>query len=996
MCADLIRIPLQRTRRWTFLGLVGATTAAGSWMMVRTVGASGVTPLEIVILALFVPTFAWITVPFWTAVAGFALRIVARDPLTLRPAAHAVPGRPVDSLTALVIPVFDEDPATVSRRISAMVRSLLANAVAPHFHVHILSDTQDMGIARGEEEAWVRLQSRFPEIPIRYRRRERNVGRKVGNIDEFCRRCGSDYDFMVVLDADSLMTGATLSDLAGIMEANPDVGLVQTVPLPVMAKTLFGRLIQFAGCLYSPMLAAGQSFWYGDAANYWGHNAILRVQPFRDHAQLPVLPGRPPLGGEVLSHDFVEAALLRRAGWKVLLHATAPGSWEEVPGTLADFVKRDRRWAQGSLQHVRLLALPGLHPLGRAHFALGAMAYVSSLLWLLILAAGSAYVLVPALHGPSRSIALPGPAIPVSLLAVTAGLLFLPKLMGLVEALARRRTGFGGGVRLTASVLLEASFSIVVAPIVMLEHARFVAGIALGRSVAWRPQRRDAAPVSPGEAWRSAVAPTILGILWGGTTLAVSPAFFLWMSPIFVGLAGAWPLVWWTSRVDAGTAAQRRGLLLVPSEVEPPTEVRTVQVSPNEGVTSNVSGPTGVHLASGAMRWGYSRSAEGASRSMINAKRGLFDLREGRPLLVTDSRPDGSITGATLVMAVEALSPAGLDLLRTMADRPIRLALTGHRVAAMDLSPSPGGDGSSCYSLPLDEDADLDSVLELGCGQWTNGLDPVRDLSPATANEAAGLALVRLGRMLPAVVSLRVTEPFGPALRAELDGTSILRVSVREIEELVDTAGIEVVPVGEASVPLAEAADSRFVLFRESQGLYEHVAIIVGNQDEWPDPVPVRLHSACLTGDLFGSLRCDCGDQLRGSMKYFAARSGGILLYLAQEGRGIGLRNKFRAYTLQESGLDTIDADRTLGFGADERNYQVAAQILQSLGVDRIDLLTNNPEKVQAMEDAGINVVHRSPLHGRLNRHNLPYVRAKVQRAGHWLNEMLSQPLSGD
>ncbi|NIP78836.1 MAG: GTP cyclohydrolase II, partial [Gemmatimonadetes bacterium] len=255
---------------------------------------------------------------------------------------------------------------------------------------------------------------------------------------------------------------------------------------------------------------------------------------------------------------------------------------------------------------------------------------------------------------------------------------------------------------------------------------------------------------------------------------------------------------------------------------------------------------------------------------------------------------------------------------------------------------------------------------------------------------------LRLGRLLPAMLAFHLTRPHPQAVREALDHGALLRTGVDEINAFVRSAGAEVVAVSEAPVPLAEAADSRFILFREGSGLQEHVAILVGEEADWPDPVPVRLHSACLTGDLFGSLRCDCGEQLRGSMRLFAARGGGVLLYLAQEGRGIGLRNKFRAYTLQEGGLDTIDADSALGFGPDERRYDVAVRILEMLGVERIELLTNNPEKVRAMEDAGITVVRRRPLHGTLNRHNLPYVRAKVQRAGHWLGDMLSQDLSGD
>ncbi|MDX1494532.1 MAG: glucans biosynthesis glucosyltransferase MdoH, partial [Longimicrobiales bacterium] len=394
-----VRIPLARLRRWILAFLVVTTTGAGVWMMARTVGAQGLTVLEVVILALFAPTFAWIVVPFWTALAGLLLRLARRDPLSL---ARTPVERPVPtaSTTALVVPIFREDPEAVAARIATMVRSLERTGAIGHFHIHILSDTPDPEIWAREEVAWVRLQAEHPQVPIHYRRRDRNTGRKAGNIGEFCRRCIDDYDFMVVLDADSLMTGATLVALAGMMEADPELGLVQTVPLPVLQTTLFGRLIQFAGCLHGPVLAAGQSFWQGDEGNYWGHNAIVRLRPFTEHCELPVLPGEPPLGGEVLSHDFVEGALLRRAGWKVVMAADLAGSWEEVPGNVVDYAKRDRRWAQGSLQHLRLLGLPGLHAASRIHFTMGAMGFVSSLLWLLFLAAGTMYVLAPELSGP--------------------------------------------------------------------------------------------------------------------------------------------------------------------------------------------------------------------------------------------------------------------------------------------------------------------------------------------------------------------------------------------------------------------------------------------------------------------------------------------------------------------------------------------------------------------------------------------------------------------
>jgi GTP cyclohydrolase II len=223
----------------------------------------------------------------------------------------------------------------------------------------------------------------------------------------------------------------------------------------------------------------------------------------------------------------------------------------------------------------------------------------------------------------------------------------------------------------------------------------------------------------------------------------------------------------------------------------------------------------------------------------------------------------------------------------------------------------------------------------------------------------------------------------------------VLDVSAEEAEKAAAGFMIEVTPVAEAPVPLTVAEDSRILFFREGGGLLEHVAVLIGPRASWPDPTPVRLHSACLTGDLFGSMRCDCGEQLRGSLEHIKRRGGGVLVYLAQEGRGIGLGNKIRAYTLQEAGLDTIDADGVLGFGADERRYGAAVGILRHLGVERAELLTNNPQKVRAVEEGGIAVTSRTPIYGGINRHNLRYVQAKVDRSGHWLTDMISQRASG-
>ena len=371
---------------------------------------------------------------------------------------------------------------------------------------------------------------------------------------------------------------------------------------------------------------------------------------------------------------------------------------------------------------------------------------------------------------------------------------------------------------------------------------------------------------------------------------------------------------------------------------------------------------------------------------MHEAERGLFDLRQGRPLYVTSpsGRPEDE---GVLLAAVETLGLQTMETLRQIDDGPARLAVTHHRARAMGLA---NGGPPRDMSFELNGVTCPDQILRLCTAVGTFATDRL-DLRPASTPEVGGLTLARLGRLLPAVVGV----PVGGRRAQTLASGSILGVTTAQIEAMAGNARVEVTHVSDGPVPLEDAEDARFMVFREANGILEHVAILIGDPVSWPDPVPVRLHSACLTGDLFGSLRCDCGQQLRGSLRVFAARRGGVLLYLAQEGRGIGLGNKLRAYALQQEGLDTVDADCTLGFGADERCYDAAIEMLRLLQIERVQLLTNNPEKVRALQAGGINVVDRQPLYGTLNRHNLPYVKAKVDRAGHWLTDMLSGAVPG-
>ncbi|MFY0990012.1 glucans biosynthesis glucosyltransferase MdoH [Halomonas sp. C05BenzN] len=572
------RLPWLATRRALLALLVTLTTLVGAGLMLRILQPGGVTALQVMILVLFTLTFAWIATACWSALFGFLLLLAGRDPLTLarRPALEAERRLPITRRTVLAMPVHNEAPARVVAALQASAESLIATGEARHFELFVLSDTTDDAIAETEARAVAVLQQRLEgRLALHYRRRPDNTGRKAGNIAEFCRRWGARYDFLVVLDADSRMSGEALLALVRAMQARPGTGLIQTVPLPVRQATPFGRLAQFAASLYAPMLAAGQSCWQADTANYWGHNAILRLPAFMAHGGLPRLPGRPPLGGEILSHDFVEAALLRRAGWQVQLETRIAGSFEEMPGNLLDYARRDRRWTQGNLQHLRLLAAPGLHVLNRLHFAMGAMAYLSSLLWLGVLLAGS---LDATLRAQRRVADFDGaaplfphwpqarPELILILLGVTLALLLLPKLLGLLLALGRRARGYGGRRRLLTGALLEAGAAILLAPVMMAFHSAFVLGVLTGTSVDWDAQPREGRAVAWPAALRHGGPFALLGALWAGLVLWLAPTLLWWLSPVWFALLLAPLLIRASGSRRLAGAITRLGLLKTPEE----------------------------------------------------------------------------------------------------------------------------------------------------------------------------------------------------------------------------------------------------------------------------------------------------------------------------------------------------------------------------------------------------------------------------------------------
>ncbi len=573
-----------RRRRLALLFLMAAPSIISARILYTMLPAQGLLGLNLLVAILFAVLFSWISVGFWSSLAGMIVLLKRYDrfKVTLNLGETRVP----DTFkTALLFPVYHEDMKKVTEGVRATLASLAARGFADHFEAFILSDSTNPDAWVTEEEAWFDLCQRENLFGrLFYRRRKSNLKRKSGNIADFCRRWGRDYRYMIIFDADSIMAGETLARLVQAMEAHPEIGILQSPPKVVMSRSLLARIQQFANHLYGPIFAAGLHYWQLGDAQYWGHNAIIRVEPFVRHCQLPKLPGRAPLGGDILSHDFVESALMRRAGYGVWLAYELGGSYEQSPPNLIDELARDRRWCQGNLQHSRLIFTRGFFPTHRALFINGIMSYGSALLWLFFLAASSVQALsllfITPDYFPSDSLRLfpewPQyfPSWALTLLSGTAALLFLPKLMAIIMVTAKGGAGaFGGLPRLVLSVILEVAVSTFLAPVRMIFHSFFVLTTILGAKVGWNAQNRDDSGTCWIEALRCHWWGAAFGLAWGALMLFFSPGFFVWLSPVTAGLALSIPLSVWTSRVSLGRAARKAGLFLTPPETSPPREI---------------------------------------------------------------------------------------------------------------------------------------------------------------------------------------------------------------------------------------------------------------------------------------------------------------------------------------------------------------------------------------------------------------------------------------
>jgi membrane glycosyltransferase len=551
-------------RRWLYLFLVVASTVAAVTQMLGVLQIDGLTIREATILLLFAILFAWIASSFWLTLFGTFARLTRAETLPLKPPSGVSAAR-----TAILMPIYNED---VSRVFSG-VRAIWESA-GSDFDFYILSDSTNPANWVAEEVEWQKLKTVLGAANIFYRHRIRNIGRKAGNIQDFCENWGQLYDYMVILDADSLMTGKTLAHLVGLMDANPRAALIQAPAQIVGRHSLFARIQQFSSSVYGPIHTAGLAWLQGADGNYWGHNAIIRVHAFMQHCGLPKLPGKPPFGGEIMSHDFVEAALLRRAGWEVWMAPDIGGSFEEPPPTISDHLLRDRRWCQGNLQHLRIVFARGLTLPSRLHLAMGIMSYIASPLWLLLLIVSAIETLnyrpAPGANfgGIESSLALAvshAAELGVLVLA-TLVLLYGPKILAMIVLLedAEATRAHGGTRAVIMSVIFESLFSTLFAPVVMLQHSWYVLSILLGISTGWSSQQRGDRALPLDFVARGFAAHTLIGII--ATVILWHTGVFGWYVPLLAGLWLAIPVVLITSSPLLGRWTQSESLFLTPAE----------------------------------------------------------------------------------------------------------------------------------------------------------------------------------------------------------------------------------------------------------------------------------------------------------------------------------------------------------------------------------------------------------------------------------------------
>ena len=564
-----------RRRRHLVAGLNIVTWVLFMWGVAHVLGAGGWTVLDYVLFVAFAIGSPWTVLGFWNSVIGFWLLHIAKNPMEqVAPFASAgdLP-TPLTVRTAIMMTLRNEDPARAFLRLRTVKASVDATGEGRQFDYFILSDTNDPAAAEAEDaaaKAWAAEVGEPGRIVCR--RRTVNTGFKAGNVREFCEQWGRNYELMLPLDADSLMSGSSIVRLTRMMQAHPRLGILQSLVVGMPSSSMFARIFQFGMRHGMRTYTMGQSWWVGDCGPFWGHNAVVRIKPFIEGCALPMLKGKPPLGGHVLSHDQVEATLMRRAGYEVRVLPVEIGSWEENPPTMLDFAKRDVRWCQGNMQYVKLLDLPGLYPMSRFQLVWAILMFLGIPAWTLMIA------LLPLTAWAARANPLFPTGMAIALYIAFFTMYLMPKIAGLIDAVLTKGgvASFGGPVRFAVSAALELVFSFLQGAVSTVRTTIFMIGLGLGKSVVWGGQSRDAYGIS----WRNAALDlwpqTLFGIVVCGLLWVIAPPVFWWSLPLTAGYLVAIPFAVVTASPALGRFFQKLGLAGIPEDFKTPPEVKQV------------------------------------------------------------------------------------------------------------------------------------------------------------------------------------------------------------------------------------------------------------------------------------------------------------------------------------------------------------------------------------------------------------------------------------
>ena len=551
----------------TYLGMLAVAA--------RILGSGGWTVVDAILFLCFAAGTPWTVLGFWNALIGLWLLHFRKDALAqVAPFAHAGDEpTPLRITTAIFMTLRNEDPERAILRLRAVKASVDATGEGRAFSCFVLSDTNDATVAAAEQRLIDAWKAADPDRDrIVYRRRTNNTGFKAGNVRDFCARWGSAYTLMLPLDADSLMSGDQIVRLVRMMQAYPKIGILQSLVVGMPSVSAFARIFQFGMRHGMRSYTMGQAWWVGECGPFWGHNALVRIKPFHEQCDLPMLPGSPPLGGHVLSHDQVEATLMRRAGYEVRVLPVERGSWEENPPTMLEFARRDVRWCQGNMQYLKLLNLPGLYPMSRFQLVWAILMFIGIPAWTLMIA------LLPVAAWEARDATDFPAGLAIGLYITFFTMYLMPKIAGLLDAMLTPGgvARYGGWLRFLPSAAIELVFSFLQGAVSTIRTSIFMVGLLFGKSVVWGGQSRDAQGLSWATAAESLWPQTLFGIIVCGALLAIAPAVFWWSLPLTAGYLLAIPFAVLTAEPGLGRLLQRLGLCGIPEDFAAPVEVKAV------------------------------------------------------------------------------------------------------------------------------------------------------------------------------------------------------------------------------------------------------------------------------------------------------------------------------------------------------------------------------------------------------------------------------------